>query len=99
VAGGMGCHPGDESRGAGQSVAARRAGDVGTAGTPGWVETGMAAAYIAGAAGAELLAQHPLGRIARPEEIAQAAAFCALDAPAAMTGSIIDLNGASYLRT
>jgi 3-oxoacyl-[acyl-carrier protein] reductase len=25
--------------------------------------------------------------------------FCALDAPAAMTGSIIDVNGASYLRT
>jgi NAD(P)-dependent dehydrogenase (short-subunit alcohol dehydrogenase family) len=66
---------------------------------PGWVETEMAAAYIAGAAGAELLAQHPLGRIAGSEEIAQAAAFCALDAPAAMTGSIIDLNGASYLRT
>jgi 3-oxoacyl-[acyl-carrier protein] reductase len=66
---------------------------------PGWVETELAAAYIAGAAGAELLAQHPLGRVASPEEIAQAAAFCALDAPAAMTGSIIDLNGASYLRT
>jgi 3-oxoacyl-[acyl-carrier protein] reductase len=66
---------------------------------PGWVETKMAAAYIAGAAGAELLAQHPLGRVASPEEIAQTAAFCALDAPAAMTGSIIDLNGASYLRT
>jgi NAD(P)-dependent dehydrogenase (short-subunit alcohol dehydrogenase family) len=66
---------------------------------PGWVETEMAAAYIAGAAGAELLAQHPLGRVASPEEIAQAAAFCGLDAPAAMTGSIIDVNGASYLRT
>jgi NAD(P)-dependent dehydrogenase (short-subunit alcohol dehydrogenase family) len=66
---------------------------------PGWVETEMVAAYSAGAAGAELLAQHPLGRIASPEEIAQAAAFCGLDAPAAMTGSIIDLNGASYLRT
>jgi hypothetical protein len=28
---------------------------------PGWVETEMAAAHLAGAAGAELLAQHPLG--------------------------------------
>src|ERR1700683_613339 len=66
---------------------------------PGWVETEMAAAYIAGAAGARLLAQPPPGRGASPEEIAQAAAFCGLDAPAAMTGSIIDVNGASYLRT
>jgi hypothetical protein len=34
-----------------------------------------------------------------PDEVARAAVFCALDAPAAMTGSIIDVNGASYLRT
>jgi hypothetical protein len=25
--------------------------------------------------------------------------YCALDAPAAMTGCVIDVNGASYLRT
>jgi len=37
--------------------------------------------------------------VSSPEEVAQVAAFCALDAPAAMTGSIIDVNGASYLRT
>jgi hypothetical protein len=34
-----------------------------------------------------------------PNEVARTAVFCALDAPAAMTGSIIDVNGASYLRT
>ena len=34
-----------------------------------------------------------------PDEVAATAAFCALDAPAAMTGCIIDVNGASYLRT
>lgn len=66
---------------------------------PGWVETEMAAAHLAGPGGAEILAQHPLGRVATAEEIASAAVFCALDAPAAMTGSIIDVNGASYLRT
>jgi 3-oxoacyl-[acyl-carrier protein] reductase len=66
---------------------------------PGFVETDMAAGVLAGAGGADILAQHPLGRVARPEEIARAAAFCALDAPAAMTGSLIDINGASYLRT
>jgi 3-oxoacyl-[acyl-carrier protein] reductase len=66
---------------------------------PGWVETEMAADHLASPGGAEILAQHPLGRIASPEEIARTATFCALDAPAAMTGSIIDVNGASYLRT
>jgi NAD(P)-dependent dehydrogenase (short-subunit alcohol dehydrogenase family) len=65
---------------------------------PGWVETEMAAS-VHGPGGAEILAQHPLGRIATPEEVADATAWLALDAPAAMTGCIIDLNGASYLRT
>jgi NAD(P)-dependent dehydrogenase (short-subunit alcohol dehydrogenase family) len=40
-----------------------------------------------------------LGRVTRAEEVAGAIVFCALDAPAAMTGAIIDVNGASYLRT
>ena len=66
---------------------------------PGFVETDMAAALLAGPAGVDILAQQPLGRIAHPEEVARAATFCALEAPAAMTGSIIDINGASYLRT
>lgn len=66
---------------------------------PGWVETEMARAPLAGPAGTEILAQHPLGRVAQPEEIANAAVYCALDAPAAMTGGVIDVNGASYLRT
>jgi NAD(P)-dependent dehydrogenase (short-subunit alcohol dehydrogenase family) len=66
---------------------------------PGWVATDMAAAHLAGPMGAGILAQHPLGRVAGPEEVAAAAVFCALDAPPAMTGCIIDVNGASYLRT
>lgn len=66
---------------------------------PGWVETDMAAGHVNGPDGASILAQHPLGRIARPEEVADAAVFCGLDAPPAMTGSILDVNGASYLRT
>jgi 3-oxoacyl-[acyl-carrier protein] reductase len=66
---------------------------------PGFVETDMAASHLAGPGGADILAQHPLGRITMPEEVARTAVFCALDAPAAMTGSIIDVNGASYLRT
>jgi 3-oxoacyl-[acyl-carrier protein] reductase len=66
---------------------------------PGWVETEMAAVHLTGPDGPAILAQHPLGRVNRSEEIAQATVHCALDAPAAMTGCIIDVNGASYLRT
>jgi 3-oxoacyl-[acyl-carrier protein] reductase len=40
-----------------------------------------------------------LGRVATPDEVAQVAAFCALEAPASLTGAILDVNGASYLRT
>jgi 3-oxoacyl-[acyl-carrier protein] reductase len=66
---------------------------------PGWVETEMATAHLQGPGGAEILAQHPLGRVNRAGEVAQASVYCALDAPAAMTGAVIDVNGASYLRT
>jgi 3-oxoacyl-[acyl-carrier protein] reductase len=66
---------------------------------PGWVDTDMATEHLAGPQGAEILAQHPLGRIATADEIARTALFCALDAPAAMTGAVLDINGASYLRT
>jgi 3-oxoacyl-[acyl-carrier protein] reductase len=66
---------------------------------PGWVETDMARGPLSGPGGTEILAQHPLGRVSQPEEVANAAVYCALDAPAAMTGGVIDVNGASYLRT
>ena len=66
---------------------------------PGWVETDMASAHIHGPMGADILAQHPLGRVSQPEEIANATTYCALEAPAAMTGGVLDVNGASYLRT
>ena len=39
------------------------------------------------------------GSVTTADEVANAAAYCALDAPAAMTGAILDVNGASYLRT
>ncbi len=66
---------------------------------PGWVETEMATSHLEGPEGSAILAQHPLGRVNRTDEIANAAVYCALDAPAAMTGCVIDVNGASYLRT
>jgi 3-oxoacyl-[acyl-carrier protein] reductase len=66
---------------------------------PGWVETEMATSHLEGPDGPAILAQHPLGRVNRTDEVASAAVYCALDAPAAMTGCVIDVNGASYLRT
>ena len=66
---------------------------------PGWVETEMATSHLEGPEGPAILAQHPLGRVNRTDEVAGAAVYCALDAPAAMTGCVIDVNGASYLRT
>ncbi len=66
--------------------------------TPGFTNTGMAEDYVASRGGAGLLADIPLGRVATPEEIARIAVFCALDAPASMTGATLDVNGASYVR-
>ncbi|MBO0750008.1 MAG: SDR family oxidoreductase [Porphyrobacter sp.] len=66
--------------------------------TPGFTQTSMAEDYLATRGGAGLLADIPLGRVATPEEIARIAVFCALDAPASMTGATLDANGASYVR-
>ena len=66
---------------------------------PGWVETEMATSHLEGPDGPAILSQHPLGRVNRSDEVANAAVYCALDAPPAMTGCVIDVNGASYLRT
>ncbi len=65
---------------------------------PGFTMTGMAEEYLASRGGEQLLADIPLGRVASPEEIGEMARWCALDAPAAMTGAVLDVNGASYVR-
>jgi len=65
---------------------------------PGFTDTAMAGDYLESRGGAGLLADIPLGKVAAPEEIATIIAFCALDAPASMTGAVIDANGASYVR-
>jgi 3-oxoacyl-[acyl-carrier protein] reductase len=66
---------------------------------PGFVETDMAAELLAGPQGDAIRNQSPLGRVARPEEIAQAVLFLAAEGSEFMTGAIIDVNGASYLRS
>ena len=65
---------------------------------PGFTMTGMADDYLASRDGDKLLADIPLGRVAAPQEVAEMARWCALDAPASMTGAVLDVNGASYVR-
>jgi len=65
---------------------------------PGFTMTGMAEDYLASRGGDKLLADIPLGRVAEPHEVAEIARFLALEAPASMTGAVIDVNGASYVR-
>ncbi len=63
---------------------------------PGWVSTPRVAKSVNDPA---VLADQPLGRVATPDEVAAVATFCVLDAPASLTGAILDVNGASYLRS
>ena len=65
---------------------------------PGFTMTGMAEDYLASRGGDKLLADIPLGRVADPVEVAAAVKFLALEAPASMTGAVLDINGASYVR-
>ncbi len=65
---------------------------------PGFVMTGMAEDYLSSRGGDKLLADIPLGRVADPAEVASVAAYLALEAPASMTGAVLDVNGASFVR-
>lgn len=65
---------------------------------PGFVMTGMAEEYLASRGGDKLLADIPLGRVASPEEVASVTTYLSLDAPASMTGAVVDVNGASFVR-
>lgn len=66
---------------------------------PGFVSTDMAADILAGPAGDDIRRQSPLNRVTSPEEVAQAIVRLAADGMMAATGCILDLNGASYLRS
>lgn len=65
---------------------------------PGFTMTGMAEDYLASRGGEKLLADIPLQRVATAQEVANAVVYLALNAPAAMTGAVLDINGASYVR-
>ncbi len=66
---------------------------------PGFVETDMVAAHLEGERGQAIRAQSPLNRVAKPEEVAHAVLFLASEGAEFSTGTIIDVSGASYLRS
>lgn len=66
---------------------------------PGFVETDMTNDHLKAARGDEIRAQSPFNRVARPAEIAAAVHWLASPEAEWASGTIVDLNGASYLRS
>ncbi len=66
---------------------------------PGFTETDMAAELLNSPAGNAIKNQSPFGRVAQPEEVARLVAICASGGMEFSSGGIIDINGASYLRS
>jgi 3-oxoacyl-[acyl-carrier protein] reductase len=66
---------------------------------PGFVETDMSASILASPQGEAIRQQSPLGRVGRPEEVASIVTFLASGEADFATGTIVDINGASYLRS
>jgi 3-oxoacyl-[acyl-carrier protein] reductase len=65
---------------------------------PGFTVSEMTTEYLEGRGGAAIIADIPLGRVATTDEVAEAIRWLSVDAPAAATGTVIDVNGASYVR-
>ena len=66
---------------------------------PGFVETDMTNEHLKSPRGDAIRAQSPFGRVADPEEIAAAVLYLASPEAQWASGAILDLNGASYLRS
>jgi len=65
---------------------------------PGFTVSEMTEEYLQGRGGAQIVADIPLGRVASTDEVAEVIRWLATEAPASATGSVIDVNGASYVR-
>jgi 3-oxoacyl-[acyl-carrier protein] reductase len=65
---------------------------------PGFTVSEMTAEYLQGRGGAQIVADIPLGRVASTDEVAEVIRWLATEAPASATGTVIDVNGASYVR-
>jgi NAD(P)-dependent dehydrogenase (short-subunit alcohol dehydrogenase family) len=85
----------------GQSLARALAphGIAVTSVAPGYVATDMAAHVLDGPDGERIRAESPFGRVARPEEVAAAVLYLASPEAEWASGTVLDLNGASHLRT
>lgn len=66
---------------------------------PGFVETEMARSVLESPAGEAIRQQSPFGRVATPEEVAHTILFLAAEGSLFLSGAIVDVNGASYLRS
>lgn len=66
---------------------------------PGFVETDMTREILGSPRGEAIRAQSPTGRVATPADVAHAVLFLASPGAEFATGTIIDVNGASYLRS
>ena len=80
------------------AVALAPHGIMAAAVAPGFVDTEMARGVLDGPDGAAVRAQSPFGRVASPSEIAAVVGWLATEAPEWVSGSVLDANGASYLR-
>ncbi|MEV4333173.1 SDR family oxidoreductase [Streptomyces sp. NPDC049597] len=66
---------------------------------PGFVATERVADRLSGAEGEQIRSQSPFGRVADPQEIASAVLYLASPEATWCSGTVLDVNGASYLRT
>ncbi|WP_104168659.1 SDR family NAD(P)-dependent oxidoreductase [Arthrobacter sp. SX1312] len=80
------------------AVALAPHGILAAAVAPGFVETDMGRTVLDGPGGDAVRAQSPFNRVATPVEVAQTVAWLAIDAPLWVSGTVVDVNGASYLR-
>jgi NAD(P)-dependent dehydrogenase (short-subunit alcohol dehydrogenase family) len=87
------------SLGQSMALALGRHGIYVTTVAPGFVETDMAAPFLEGAGGDAIRAQSPLNRAATAQEVARVVVFLATPGAESTTGAVVDVNGASYLRT
>ncbi|MCP4567727.1 MAG: glucose 1-dehydrogenase [FCB group bacterium] len=64
---------------------------------PGWVETDMSRPSLQGDDAEKVTRQIPLGRVGRPEELAEPVLFLASDMATFITGEILNVNGGAVL--
>ncbi len=65
---------------------------------PAWIETDMTRHYLAGPEGDGIREQFPMGRVVQPEELAWTVLLAVSGRADALSGGVIDVNGASHLR-